>query len=181
MYKRQGYTCIKDYRQNTDNRPADRYCDGYTGRANESASTIIDRVARSCGISQKSLLVLLQKEQGLITSTAPSAWNYSAATGQGCPDTAPCDASTSGFFYQVYYAARQFEIYRLSPTSWGYQAGRYNNILYNPNGNCGTQRVYIENQATAGLYIYTPYVPNQAALNNLYGTCLLYTSPSPRD
>ncbi|MDQ1137604.1 hypothetical protein QE410_002403 [Microbacterium sp. SORGH_AS 1204] len=165
-----GYTCIKDYRQNTDNRPADRYCDGYTGRANESASTIIDRVARSCGISQKSFLVLLQKEQGLITSTAPSAWNYSAATGQGCPDTAPCDASTSGFFYQVYYAARQFEIYRLSPTSWGYQAGRYNNILYNPNGNCGTQRVYIENQATAGLYIYTPYVPNQAALNNLYGT-----------
>jgi hypothetical protein len=165
-----GYTCIKDYRQNTDNRPADRYCDGYTGRANESASIIIDRVARSCGISQKSLLVLLQKEQGLITSTSPSAWNYSAATGQGCPDTAPCDASTSGFFYQVYYAARQFEIYRLSPTSWGYQAGRYNNILYNPNGNCGTQRVYIENQATAGLYIYTPYVPNQAALNNLYGT-----------
>jgi hypothetical protein len=165
-----GYTCIKDYRQNTDNRPADRYCDGYTGRANESASTIIDRVARSCGISQKSLLVLLQKEQGLITSTAPSAWNYSAATGQGCPDTAPCDASTSGFFYQVYYAARQFEVYRLSPTSWGYQAGRYNNILYNPNGDCGTQRVYIENQATAGLYIYTPYVPNQAALNNLYGT-----------
>nr|WP_246383222.1 VCBS repeat-containing protein [Microbacterium proteolyticum] len=165
-----GYTCIKDYRQNTDNRPADRYCDGYSGRANESASTIIDRVARSCGISQKSLLVLLQKEQGLITSTSPSAWNYSAATGQGCPDTAPCDASTSGFFYQVYYAARQFEIYRLSPTSWGYQAGRYNNILYNPNGNCGTQRVYIENQATAGLYIYTPYVPNQAALNNLYGT-----------
>ncbi len=165
-----GYTCIKDYRQNTDNRPADRYCDGYTGRANESAATIIDRVARSCGISQKSLLVLLQKEQGLITSTAPSAWNYSAATGQGCPDTAPCDPSTSGFFYQVYYAARQFEIYRLSPTSWGYQAGRYNNILYNPNGNCGTQRVYIENQATAGLYIYTPYVPNQAALNNLYGT-----------
>ncbi|MCI9857693.1 hypothetical protein [Microbacterium proteolyticum] len=165
-----GYTCIKDYRQNTDNRPADRYCDGYTGRANESASTIIDRVARSCGISQKSLVVLLQKEQGLITSTSPSAWNYSAATGQGCPDTAPCDASTSGFFYQVYYAARQFEIYRLSPTSWGYQAGRYNNILYNPNGNCGTQRVYIENHATAGLYIYTPYVPNQAALNNLYGT-----------
>lgn len=167
---RSGYTCLKDYRQNTDNRPADKYCNGYTGAPNESASTIIDKVARSCGISQKALLVLLQKEQGLVTSTAPSARNYSAATGQGCPDTAPCDASTSGFFYQVYYGARQFEIYRLNPTSWGYQAGRYNNILYNPNGDCGTQRVYIENQATAGLYIYTPYVPNQAALNNLYGT-----------
>lgn len=165
-----GYTCLKDYRQNTDNRPADKYCNGYSGAPNESAATIIDKVARSCGISQKSLLVLLQKEQGLVTSTAPSAWNYSAATGQGCPDTAPCDASTQGFFYQVYYGARQFEVYRLNPTWWGYQAGRWNNILYNPNGGCGTQRVYIENQATAGLYIYTPYVPNQAALNNLYGS-----------
>ena len=165
-----GYTCLKDYRQNTDNRPSDKYCNGYSGAGNESAATIIDKVARSCGISQKSLLVLLQKEQGLVTSTAPSSWNYSAATGQGCPDTAPCDASTAGFFYQVYYAARQFEIYRLNPTWWGYQSGRWNNIFYNPNSGCGTQRVYIENQATAGLYIYTPYVPNQAALNNLYGT-----------
>ncbi|MEV7874831.1 hypothetical protein [Microbacterium sp. NPDC089188] len=164
-----GYTCLKDYRQSTDNRPADKYCNGYSGAANESAATIIDKVARSCGISQKALLVLLQKEQGLVTSTAPSAWNYSAATGQGCPDTAPCDASTQGFFYQVYYGARQFEVYRLNPSWWGYQAGRWNNILYNPSASCGTQRVYIENQATAGLYIYTPYVPNQAALRNLYG------------
>ena len=167
---RSGYTCIKDYRQNTDDRPADKYCNGYQGQPNESASTIIDKVARSCGISQKALLVLLQKEQGLITSTAPSDWNYRAATGQGCPDTAPCDSSTAGFFYQVYYGARQFEVYRLNPAWWGYQQGRWNNILYNPDGGCGTQRVYIENQATAGLYIYTPYVPNQAALNNLYGT-----------
>ncbi|MFV9424795.1 hypothetical protein [Microbacterium sp. S1037] len=167
---RSGYTCIKDYRQNTDNRPADKYCNGYQGQPNESASTIIDKVARSCGISQKALLVLLQKEQGLITSTAPSDWNYRAATGQGCPDTAPCDDSTAGFFYQVYYGARQFEVYRLNPTWWGYQQGRWNNILYNPDGGCGTQRVYIENAATAGLYIYTPYVPNRAALDNLYGT-----------
>lgn len=166
---RSGYTCLKDYRQNTDDRPADKYCNGYAGAANESAATIIDKVARSCGISQKALLVLLQKEQGLVTSTAPSAWNYSAATGQGCPDTAPCDASTQGFFYQVYYGARQFEVYRMNPSWWGYQAGRWNNILYNPSASCGTQRVFIENQATAGLYIYTPYVPNQAALNNLYG------------
>lgn len=167
-----GYTCLKDYRQNTDNRPADRYCDGYTGRANESAAEILDRVARSCGVSQQVLLVLLQKEQGLITSTAPSKTMYSAAMGQGCPDTAPCDPATAGFFYQVYYAARQYEIYRLHPTSFGYQAGRWNNILYHPDSsrNCGSARVYIENQATAGLYIYTPYVPNAAALSNLYGT-----------
>ncbi|MGU3358453.1 hypothetical protein ACLBWJ_14455 [Microbacterium sp. M4A5_1d] len=172
-----GYTCLKDYRQNTDTRPADRYCNGYEGRGNESASTIIDRVARSCGISQKVILVLLQKEQSLVTSTAPSARDYAAATGQGCPDTAPCDSATLGFFYQVYYAARQYKIYKAFPRDFGYQAGRWNNILYHPYNNCGTQRVYIENQATAGLYIYTPYVPNQAALNNMYGegdTCSSY-------
>lgn len=168
---RAGYTCLKDYRQNTDNRPVDRYCNGYSGRAGESAAQIIDNVARSCGISQKVLLVLLQKEQGLVTDPAPTATKYAAATGQGCPDTAPCDRATLGFFYQVYYAARQYEIYRLHPTSWGYQAGRWNNILYHPtNTSCGSARVYIENQATAGLYIYTPYVPNTAALNNMYGT-----------
>ena len=52
-----GYTCLKDYRQSTDNRPADKYCNGYAGAPNESAATIIDKVARSCGISQKALLV----------------------------------------------------------------------------------------------------------------------------
>ncbi|MEH3088047.1 MAG: hypothetical protein PGN24_00115 [Microbacterium arborescens] len=167
-----GYTCLKDYQQNTDTRPSDRYCDGYSGRGNERASTIIDRVARSCGISQKVILVLLQKEQGLVTSTAPTARDYAAATGQGCPDTAPCDSATLGFFYQVYYAARQYKIYQAFPQDFGYQAGRWNNILYSPytERNCGTQRVFIENQATAGLYIYTPYVPNKAALDNLYGT-----------
>lgn len=166
---RSGFTCLKDYRQTTDDRPADKYCNGYTGAPNERASTIIDKVARSCGISQKALLVLLEKEQRLVSSTWPEEGQYLAATGQGCPDTAPCDSSTAGFFYQVYYGARQFEIYRMNPTWWGYQAGRWNNILYHPYNNCGTQRVYIENAATAALYIYTPYVPNAAALRNLYG------------
>ncbi|GAA3205440.1 hypothetical protein [Microbacterium terregens] len=167
---RSGYTCLKDYQQVTDNRPADRYCDGYSGGIWETAAQIIDKVARSCGISQRVLLVLLQKEQGLVTATAPSAWNYSAAMGQGCPDTAPCDPNTAGFFYQVYYAARQFEVYRLNPTSFAYREQRTNNILYNPNSACGTKSVFINNQATAALYIYTPYTPNTAALNNLYGT-----------
>jgi hypothetical protein len=167
-----GGRCLKDYRQNTDSRPADQYCNGYTGRSSETAAQIIDRVARSCGISQRVLLVLLEKEQSLVTSTNPGSWAYTAATGQGCPDTAACNPATAGFFYQVYYAARQYEIYRLNPTWWGYQAGRWNNILYHPNNSlgCGSARVFVENQATAGLYIYTPYTPNRAALNNLYGT-----------
>lgn len=165
-----GATCLKSYGQATTTIAPDRYCDGFTGSSWHTASQIIDQVARSCGISQRVLLVLLEKEQSLVTSRSPSSWSYSAATGQSCPDTAPCDPRYSGFFYQVYYAARQFEVYRLNPTSFGYRAGRWNNILYSPNLSCGTRSVFIANQATAALYIYTPYTPNAASLANLYGT-----------
>lgn len=169
---RSGYTCLKDYGQPTGNIAPDRYCAGYQAAGYQTAAQIIDIVARSCGINQRVLLVLLQKEQSLVTSTAPTQRQFDAATGQSCPDTAPCDPAFSGFFYQLYYAARQYEIYRLNPTSFGYQAGRWNNILYHPEParGCGSARVYIQNQATAGLYIYTPYTPNASALANLYGT-----------
>src|SRR5690606_7604841 len=54
--------------------------------------------------------------------------------------------------------------------NYNYRFERNNTILWHPNTSCGSSTVYISNQATAGLYIYTPYRPNQAALNNLYGT-----------
>jgi uncharacterized protein with LGFP repeats len=164
------YLCLKGYGVPTQTRAADRYCAAYQGAPYQTAAQIIDGVARACDISQRVLLVLLQKEQGLVTSTAPSAGAFAAATGMSCPDSAGCDPQFAGFFYQVYFAARQFQVYRLNPTSFGYQANRWNNIKLNPNAGCGTQSVYIANQATAGLYIYTPYVPNAAALTNLYGT-----------
>ena len=56
------------------------------------------------------------------------------------------------------------------PNSYNYVAKRNNYIYWNPNYSCGNSSVYIENQATAALYIYTTYRPNQAALNNLYGS-----------
>jgi len=163
------YICLKGYGSPTEARSADRYCAAYPGAPYQTAAQIIDLVARACGINQRVLLVLLQKEQSLVTSPAPSSSAYSAATGMSCPDSAGCDPRYAGFFYQVYFAARQFQVYRLNPTSFGYQAGRTNSIKLNPNASCGTQQVYISNQATAALYIYTPYVPNAAALSNLYG------------
>lgn len=166
-----GYTCLKSYVTSTTDQPAEAgLCNGYVGRAAETAAQIIARVGQSCGISQKVLLVLLQKEQGLVTSAAPSATQYQKATGFACPDTAPCDAQYFGFFNQVYKAARQYKRYAATPQNWSYRAGRTNTILYNPNRACGSSSVYIENQATAGLYTYTPYQPNAAALNNLSGT-----------
>ncbi|GAA2530155.1 hypothetical protein GCM10009860_07340 [Microbacterium mitrae] len=167
---RSGYTCLKDYRQTTPNRAADAYCDGYSGAANESAATIIYKAAVSCGINPQVLIVMLEKEQSLVTHTWPSQWRYDMALGQGCPDTAPCDPAFAGFFYQIYGAARQMQIYAEGRWFTWYAPGKTWNILYNPNQSCGSAPVYIENKATAALYYYTPYQPNAAALRAGYGT-----------
>lgn len=168
-----GVPCLKDYSQATPARAADAYCSSFPG-GQMSAAQLIAAVSKACGISPRVILVMLQKEQGLITEPTPSARQYSAALGQGCPDGAPCDPAFAGFFYQVYGAARQMQVYIKNPNWFGYQRG-WNNILYQANppdrsGVCGTKRVFIQNDATRALYIYTPYTPNDAALANLYGT-----------
>ncbi|AGW40713.1 hemagglutinin-like protein [Leifsonia xyli subsp. cynodontis DSM 46306] len=168
---RSGYTCLKDYAQQTQTRAAvDGRCAAYTSQGTESAATIIAKVGEACGVSQRAILVLLEKEQSLVTDTWPGAGQYRSATGYGCPDTAGCDTRYYGFFNQVYNAALQFKRYAASPTSWNHIAGRVNQIRFSPTASCGSGSVFIQNQATAGLYNYTPYQPNAAALANLYGT-----------
>jgi len=163
-----GYTCLNNYTETTATRPADAYCKAYTGVASQRASDIIWSVGQACGINPQVLIVLLQKEQSLVTDTSPTTSTYNRATGYGCPDTAPCDTQFYGFTNQVYKAARQFRVYQAWPGDFNYRPGA-NAILFNPNSGCGASTVYIENQATAGLYNYTPYQPNAAALANLYG------------
>jgi hypothetical protein len=116
------------------------------------------------------LLVLLQKEQSLVSDDWPWSIQYRAATGYGCPDTAACDSEYYGFFNQVYNAARQSQRYVKQSHLFNFAGGRTSYVQYNPNAGCGGSNVYIENPATAALYNYTPYQPNQAALNNLYGS-----------
>lgn len=166
------YTCLRDYAQNTPQmEAASGLCEMIPAGTQQTGAKIINDIAKACNINPQVLLVLLQKEQSLILDTWPLDSQYRNATGFACPDTAPCDPNYNGFFYQVYYAARQFQIYKNFPNSYNYIAGRNNNIYFNPDlTRCGSSSVYIENQATAALYIYTPYQPNQAALDNLYGT-----------
>ena len=147
------YTCLKDYSQN-----------------GQSAAQIIKTAADQQGINPKAIIVLLQKEQGLVTDTWPLESQYRAATGYGCPDTAPCDAQYYGLYNQVNKAAYQFKLYATYPTQYRYKAYQDNFIQWNPTAECGGSTVRIQNQATAGLYNYTPYQPNAAALNNLYGS-----------
>ncbi len=163
------FTCLKDYRQETPNKWAEPgLCGDFQG-GNKSSAEIIYYVAQSCGINPKVLIVMLEKEQSLITDSWPWNIQYRSAMGFGCPDTAPCDAEYYGFFNQVYNAARQFKRYARDSASFRYRAYRDNYVQYNPNPGCGGTNLYIRNQATAGLYNYTPYQPNASALNNLYG------------
>lgn len=166
-----GPTCLKSFRLTTASVKANSYCRAYKGSKNERASTVIAKVAKACGVSAKSLLVLLQKEQGLVTATAPTQRQYDAATGFACPDSGGCNPDNAGFFNQVYGAGRQYQRYAKETGIYSWRpAGKTHEIQYHPNLSCGTKTVKIANKATAGLYYYTPYTPNAAAMSNLSGT-----------
>ena len=172
--------CLKLYTQTTTTRAASPRCAEYVGAADESAARIIYKVQVACGINAKALLVTLQKEQGLITSTAPDATRLRIAMGYGCPDTSACDAFFFGFHNQVYSAASQFQRYRQNPGAHRHIAGQTIGLATHPRSftpnnafipeECPFIRATIRNDATAGLYNYTPYTPNASALANLYGT-----------
>lgn len=166
---RDGAPCLRDFTQTTFDRPAagTGHCTAYAGGTNESAARILAKVAQACRINPKVLIVLLQKEQSLVSS--PSTSGYRFATGWGCPDTAPCDQTQVGFYSQVYKSAWQFRQYTLTPNSWNYRKG-INSVRYSPNPDCGASDINIQSQATANLYNYTPYQPNAAALANMYGS-----------
>ncbi|MGY1751481.1 LGFP repeat-containing protein, partial [Modestobacter sp. SYSU DS0511] len=166
-----GVPCLKNATQDTYTRPADSRCPGtYVGARAETAATIIAKVGKACGISQRVLLVILQKEQGLVTLSGDklTVTRYEKAMGFGCPDTAPCNPAYAHLFNQLYSAARQYQDYRLAPRA--IKAGIVNQIRWHPNAGCGSSAVFVENWATAGLYTYTPYQPNAAALRAGSGT-----------
>lgn len=166
-----GTACLKDYRLTTTPIAGDSLCAGYTPGTLEPAALVITKVAWSCRVNPRVLLVLLQKEMGLVTTSWPTARKYDRATGYYCPDNAGgwCDPAYAGLENQLYNAAHQYQRYA-AHLKGNYVAGAWNNIQYNPTTACGTQSVFIANQATAGLYDYTPYVPNAAALAAGYGS-----------
>ncbi|WP_029432607.1 hypothetical protein [Blastococcus sp. URHD0036] len=164
-----GTPCLKNARQTTYTRPADAYCRGaYVGAPDETAATIIAKAGQACGISQRVLLVLLQKEQGLVTLSGNdlNGTRYQKATGYACPDTAPCDSAYFGMYNQVYMAAWRYKWYAGNPGYLGRRVGATVQIRYDTEPECGSSPVFLENQATAGLYNYTPYQPNAASLSS---------------
>lgn len=198
------YTCLKDETVTTNDIAANPMCSKYTADsvmqnytdANghpaqrrvlipESASRIIYKVAVACGISAKVILVTLEKEQGLVTDTWPSARQYRYAMGADCPDTGDGCGLTAGFFQQVYRGAYMMKRYT-QPAGTGPGTNYETNfaamhhvgvnasdtvyVRYGVDPNCGGKQVWIQNQATHVLYVYTPYMPNAAALAAGWGT-----------
>ena len=152
-----GDSCLATKTFDTNDEKKDSLCDGYTKASDQTAAQIISGVATSCSINPKVLIVMLQKEQGLVTAANPTDKNYTIAMGLSCPDDGDCDAAYYGFFNQVFGAAHRLKYYQAHFKDYNYRPKQTAYIQYNPDESCGGTKVYIENDATAMLYIYTPY------------------------
>ena len=152
-YNQTTFPCLRDYTQ-----------DGV------SAAQLIYNAAQTYSINPQVFIVLLQKEQGLVTDTWPLNVQYRSATGYGCPDTAPCDTQYYGLTNQLNWAGRLFRSVIDQNPSWysPYVKGS-NFIRWSPVASCGGSIVDVQNWSTAALYDYTPYQPNASALNAGYG------------
>ncbi len=146
----------------------EKFGDGEVIGSGETAAHIIWQAAQDYKINPQVLIVLLQKETGLITDPIPNNGDYRKATGYGCPDTAACSEKYYGFKNQVRHAAALFR--DVLDGGWtNYPLGN-NYIQYNPSAACGGSVVNVQNLATSALYRYTPYQPNAGALAAGYGT-----------
>lgn len=174
-----GYTgkfvCLTDYYENPTTKE-NNLVTGVKPAGALSAAEIIKQAADTYQINPKVLLVKLRKEsKGPLTSDQwPWPSQFDAALGYACPDPPAgqpvvCDPAYKGFYNQISFGAKGLRNYVTYSDSYRYKPFRVNSILYSPITSCGSTDVYIENYATAGLYNYTPYQPNKAALDNLYG------------
>jgi hypothetical protein len=147
-YNQTVFVCLKDYKED-----------------DKSAAQIIYDTAVEFSINPQVLIVLLQKEQALVTDTWPLDIQYRSATGYGCPDTADCDTRYYGFKNQIRWSAYMYHAIMTNDLDWYAPYGlKENYIQYNPNASCGGSVVDIKNRATQSLYNYTPYQPNEAVL-----------------
>ena len=115
----------------------------------QSAAQIIWQAGQDYNINPQDLIVLLEKEQGLVSDTWPNNIQYRGATGYGCPDTAPCDAQYYGLKNQLRKSASLFRT--VLNGGWSNYPVGQTYIQYNPNAACGGSVVNIENRATSAL------------------------------
>ncbi len=166
------YICVRDYYENPTTHETNFNPSASIPAGAKSAAQIIYEASVRYNVNPKVILVTIKKEaaENLLGDDWPWLSQYRSALGYGCPDTAPCDVEYYGFYNQVENAAKQFRRYATYPSDYRVKMNATNFIQYNPNAACSGTNVYVESQATAGLYNYTPYQPNAAALTNMYGS-----------
>lgn len=123
-------------------------------------------ISTACKINPQVVLVMIAKEsQGLTRNPVPAA-----LTGFGCPDTGPggsanCDGDKSGVWAQTFGMAQAFARLYTDPSRINYPVGQVSQIMWNvAETGCGAAPVTVRSTATAILYTYTPYQPNEASL-----------------
>ncbi|MDD5110603.1 MAG: hypothetical protein PHI63_05340 [Patescibacteria group bacterium] len=134
-----------------------------------SAARIIHRVTQSTGVSSKFLLAVVEREKGLLRKGASvtKASDLDWATGYSC-FSGGCNDKYKGFFNQIESAAITQKIYTERAATFAFQVGK-------PTKTFDGFTVTPENQATANLFIYTPYVghaPELGITNGLGGNRL---------
>lgn len=131
-----------------------------TGNSMSAAQAIYERAINN-RVNPKFIIVLLQKEQGLIEDASPSQGRLDWATGYGCPDGGGCNDRWRGFWKQINSASLQFRDYMDNPHLYRFKAGQTYTFT-NPYSTTfkGDITVTLMNQATAALYNYTPHVYN---------------------
>lgn len=169
-YHEPPYVCVQNYYENPTTHETLYETKNVVKDGMISAAQIIYNAAQQYNINPQVLLVLLKKESYVWGDNWPLKDEYNTVMGYACPDNAPCDEKYFGFYNQVMTAAWQLNYYKEHIYSYNYRPYATNYILYSPDHSCGRKEVYLENIATTSLYIYTPYTPNDAALQNYPGT-----------
>lgn len=123
-----------------------------------SAAEAIYNLATNNKINPQFLLVLLQKEQSLISDSSPSEGQLNWATGYGCPDGGGCNDRWKGLWKQVNSASLQFYDYMENPNHYNYKKGSPYTFTNTYSDRDEKVTVIPANDATAALYNYTPHV-----------------------
>lgn len=151
------YTCLYQYEN---------------ANTGQSAGEVIKEAADLNGINPQALVVMLEKENSLVTDDWPWDFQYQTAMGFACPDSGPnnsaqCNEQYFGFRNQVNEAAELLRGFFDDQPGWfiPFSTGEHF-IGYHPNSACGGSVVDIENRSTAALYGYTPYQPNASSINS---------------
>lgn len=160
-----GAPCLKDLVTDTPERPATAYCERIPAVEDATAGRLIADVARACDVNPQVILVMLQKEQGLITARNATPRQLDEALGFRCVDFQDCSPEFRGVVHQIYFGTSRLQEYGDPSRGFRYREGGTYDIQYSPYPFCGYGEVRIFNRATAALYNYTPFTPTQAALD----------------